>query len=265
MSTVQSLRARFGAAPPAAVVLGSGLSFLRETAQDAERASYAELGLPQTGVAGHAGELVVGRLGQSPVALLAGRVHAYEGRPMHEVVAAVRALAEWGVQRFVLTNAAGSVNAAFAPGDIMLVEDHLNLMGRSPLVGPKPSQGAHFPDLSQAYDPRMRALATQAAQELGIPLRRGVYCANLGPSYETPAEVRMMRTMGADAVGMSTVPEVLALARLERPVVAFSLISNLGAGLSVGPLHHEEVQEAANAAGGKLGALITALLSKADA
>lgn len=261
MSVVERLRARFGEAPRSAVVLGSGLSFLRETAEDRQAEGYGALGLPETAVAGHAGELVVGTLGSERVALLAGRIHTYEGRPMNEVVAAVRALAAWGVQRFVLTNAAGSANPDFIPGDIMLVDDHLNFQGRSPLVGPPPEQGAFFPDMSNAYDVGLRGRAVEHAMGLGIPLRRGVYAAMLGPAYETPAEIRMLRRLGADAVGMSTVPEVLALARLGAPVVAFSLISNLGAGLSPTPLHHAEVQDAARAAGGKLGALITELIN----
>ncbi len=261
MSVVETLRARFGEAPRSAVVLGSGLSFLRDTAQDSRSASYGALGLPETAVAGHAGQLVVGTLGSERCALLAGRIHSYEGRPMSDVVAAVRALAAWGVERFVLTNAAGSANPDFRPGDIMLVDDHLNFQGRSPLVGPPPEEGAFFPDMSNAYDPALRLRAVNEAMELKIPLRRGVYAAMLGPAYETPAEIRMLRRVGADAVGMSTVPEVLALARLGKPVVAFSLISNLGAGLSPTPLHHAEVQDAALAAGGKLGTLITALIN----
>ena len=261
MSVVERLHAHFGEAPRSAVVLGSGLSFLREMVQDSLSKGCGALGLPQTAVAGHAGELVVGTLGNERVALLAGRIHSYEGRPMDEVVAAVRSLQAWGVQRIVLTNAAGSANPDFVPGDIMLVDDHLNFQGRSPLVGPPPEQGVFFPDMSNAYDTRLRERAVEHAIVLNIPLRRGVYAAMLGPAYETPAEIRMLRRLGADAVGMSTVPEVLALARLGTPVVAFSLISNLGAGLSPTPLHHAEVQDTAQAAGGKLGSLITALIN----
>ncbi|MGZ5971629.1 MAG: purine-nucleoside phosphorylase, partial [Polyangiales bacterium] len=176
-----------------------------------------------------------------------GRVHGYEGHSPDRVVFAVRALARWGCNAFVLTNAAGGVNAALEPGDLMLIADHLNLMGWNPLGGPNDDAlGARFVDMSVAYDKSFRALAHKAANEASVTLREGVYCALSGPSYETPAEIRMLRSFGADAVGMSTVPEVLALRHLGVRVVAISCITNKGAGLSQGLLDHKEVQEVAD-------------------
>jgi purine-nucleoside phosphorylase len=233
---------------------------LVEHATVLDRVPYSELGLPSPSVEGHAGELVLAELEGVRVVLLSGRIHAYEGAPMDQVVAHVRAMAAWGVKRVVLTNAAGAVRPGLMPGSILLMRDHLNLMGRSPLVGPCPAGQTRFPDMSTAYDPQLCADAVALAETIGMPLEQGIYAAMLGPSYETPAEVRMVGILGADAVGMSTVPEVIALARLGVPAVAFSMISNLGAGLSEGPLDHSEVREMAQHAGGQLARLIGGLL-----
>ena len=258
---VQALRERFGEAPNAAIVLGSGLGILVQQAEDTEDATYGSLGLPQPTVSGHDGRVVVGTLGSTRVALLSGRIHVYEGRPMEEVVRAVRAMALWGVKRVVLTNAAGAVHPGFRPGDVMLMDDHLNLMGANPLVGPPNPLGPRFPDMTHAYDPRLREQAVASATRLGMTLHRGVYAAMLGPSYETPAEIRMLGFMGAQAVGMSTVPEVIALNHMGTPALAFSLISNAAAGLGDAPLDHAEVTEAAQMAGGRLGALLADLVA----
>ena len=257
-----AIESSLGEAPATAIVLGSGLGGLVGKARHRRAIPYADLGLPETSVEGHVGRLVTGRLGGVPVAFLSGRIHAYEGRPMDEVVLAVRAVATWGVQRVVLTSAAGALDPSLSPGDILLVEDHINLMGRNPLVGPGNDLGPRFPDLGNAYDRALRASAVAIAEGLGMTLHRGVLGAMLGPSYETPAEVRMLGILGARTVGMSTVPEAIALAQMGVPAVAFSMISNLAAGLSEGPLDHSEVTEAADAAGDQLAELIQALVER---
>ncbi len=261
----QALLARFGPPPSTAIVLGSGLGGLVDALQNAERAPYGELGLPPTGVAGHAGSLAVGHLGESRVALLCGRVHSYEGRPMEEVVAAVRSVAVWGVKRFVLTNAVGGVNPDLKTGSLVLVSDHLNLMGQNPLIGPNhDALGPRFPDMSQVYDPTLREDARKVAERLGVALGDGVYVAVRGPSYETPAEIRMFAALGASCVGMSVVPEAIALAHMSVPTLAISMVSNPAAGLGQTPLCHEDVTEAAAQAGSQLARLIGGLLTQWD-
>ena len=258
----QAIERILGPAPATAVVLGSGLGGLVDRARHRRSVGYGEIGLPTTSVSGHAGRLVTGRLGGVPVAFLSGRLHAYEGRPMEEVVRAVRAMSAWGCKRVVLTSAAGALDPSLAPGELMVVEDHINLMGRNPLVGPDEGLGPRFPDLSTAYDPELRASAAELAEALGVTLHTGILAAMLGPSYETPAEVRMLAALGARSVGMSAVPEAIALAQLGTPCVAFSMISNLASGLGDAPLDHAEVTEAADAAGGRLAALIQALVER---
>ena len=213
------------------------------------RVPYARIpGFPRPGVAGHAGELA----GSGRVLLLRGRAHYYEGRSMDEVVRPVRVLARLGVRTLVVTNAAGAVNRAYRPGDLMLIRDHLNLMGAHPLRG-----GPRFVDLTDAYDPALRALARRG----GSRLREGVYAAMPGPSYETPAEIRMLRTLGADAVGMSTVPETIAAREAGLRVLGISLITNLGAGLSKRPVSHKEVLERAAGARGRMERLLREILA----
>jgi purine-nucleoside phosphorylase len=244
-----SARAPKGFVPRVGVVLGSGLGAFGDALEGCVKIPYAEVGFPSSSIVGHAGNLCLGTVGPKrvPVACMQGRVHAYEGHPPDRVVFGVRALARWGCTSFVLTNASGGANPALEPGDLMLVTDHLNLMGWSPLTGPNDDAlGARFVDLSVAYDADLRRRAHDAAREGGITLREGVYCALPGPSYETPAEIRMLRMLGADAVGMSTVPEVVALRHLGARVVAISCVTNKGAGLSRGTLDHAEVQEVAN-------------------
>ncbi len=256
-------------APRVGVVLGSGLGAFGDTvASSGCKIPYEELGFPTSGVVGHAGALCLGTLegdhGAVPVACMQGRVHGYEGHEPDRVVFAVRALARWGCRTFVLTNAAGGVNAAFEPGDLMLLTDHLNLTGKNPLIGPNDERiGPRFPDMSEAYDRGLREKAHAAAQASSVVLREGVYAGLSGPSYETPAEIRMLRALGADAVGMSTVAEVIALRHLGARCVAISCITNKGAGLSATPLSHGEVQEVADrtrhAFVGLLGRLVSSL------
>lgn len=259
-----SARAPKGFVPSVGVVLGSGLGAFGDTvaARDGMKIPFADIGLPSSAIVGHAGNLCMGEVGNTHVACLQGRVHGYEGHSPDRVVFAVRALARWGCKAFVLTNAAGGVNPALEPGDLMLIADHLNMMGWNPLSGPNDEKlGARFVDMTVAYDRDLRALAHAAARESNVVLREGVYCALSGPTYETPAEVRMLRMFGADAVGMSTVPEVLALRHLGVRCVAISCITNKGAGLSQGLLDHAEVQEVADRARAGFVAVLERLVS----
>jgi purine-nucleoside phosphorylase len=198
-----------------------------------------------------------------PVAVMQGRVHLYEGYPVHAVVFPTRVLVALGANPLIITNAAGCLNLAFQPREIMMLTDHLNLTGTNPLLGPNdPSLGPRFPDLSVAYDLELRAMAKHVAAERGVTLREGVYAGLLGPSYETPAEVRMLKTLGADAVGMSTVLETIAARHMGARVLGFSCLSNLAAGISPVPLTHEEVKEAADAVAADLAALVRGVVAR---
>jgi len=237
---------RISARPRVGVVLGSGLGAFAERLSSGVRIPYSEIPeMPRSSVVGHAGNLCTGLLGSVQVACLQGRAHVYEGNSHARSAFGVRLLAELGCSVVLLTNAAGGIHPSFAPGDLMLITDHLNLMGNNPLCGPNYGDGPRFPDLSQAYDLRLRTMAREAARHADVTLREGVYAAMLGPSYETPAEIRMLRTLGADAVGMSTVPEVIALRQLGVRVGAISCITNLAAGLSTQLLDHAEVEATA--------------------
>jgi purine-nucleoside phosphorylase len=232
--------------PTLALVLGSGfhhvLSELRVDAQ----VSYSRLpGFPPTGVSGHAGQLLLGRLGGTPVMVLSGRAHYYEGHPMGVVTFAVRALAAYGIRDLLLTNAAGGVNRSFHPGDFMALRDHINLMGTNPLRGEAVSGLPQFVDLTCVYDPGLRRLLARAGRACGVKLREGVYLAVCGPSYETPAEIRAFARLGADAVGMSTVPEAIVARQCGLRVAGVSCITNLAAGRSRRTLSHTEVLETA--------------------
>lgn len=241
------VRALGAPSPDVGVVLGSGLGAFGDTLSGLVKLPYSEIPhMPQSGVVGHAGNLCLGGVGPARVACLQGRVHAYEGHPLERVTFGVRLLAELGCRAVLLTNAAGGIKGGLSPGDLMLIVDHLNLMGRNPLVGPNDdAAGPRFPDMTRAYDAELCDAARGVAGELGVTLQAGVYAALLGPSYETPAEIRMLRTLGADAVGMSTVPEVLVLRHRGVRVGAMSCITNLGAGLSDTLLDHAEVEETA--------------------
>lgn len=239
-----------GASPTVGVVLGSGLGSWADTLADREAIPYADIPhMPRPKVVGHSGNLVLGRVGDVRVACLQGRVHVYEGHALSSVVFGARLLARLGCQAVVLTNAAGGIRRGMRPGDLMIVTDHLNLMGLSPLAGPNDDRfGPRFPDMSEAYNLQIRALARDAGREAGTFLHEGVYAAMLGPAYETPAEIAMLRTMGADAVGMSTVPETLALRHMGVRVGAISCITNLAAGLGHATLDHAEVEATAREA-----------------
>ncbi len=239
------------------IILGSGMGGLADAVDDAVRIPYGEIpGFPETAVVGHAGVLVAGRLEGVPCVTLQGRFHLYEGHAPDVVALPARMLIRLGIRALVVTNAAGGIAPEFRGGDLMVLEDHLNLQGRNPLVGPVREGEVRFPDMTEPYDARLIAAAESAARDLGLRLHRGVYAALLGPSYETPAEVRMLARLGAHAVGMSTVPETIVARAAGVPVLGFSLITNPGAGLSPEPLVHEDVLRVAAAAAGDLERLL---------
>jgi len=232
--------------PALAIVLGSGFHHALTELNVVKKIPYAQIpGFPVPGVSGHAGELYFGRLGGTPVLVLSGRAHFYEGHPMERVTFAVRTLAAFGIRDLLLTNAAGGVNPRFRAGDFMVLTDHINLMGTNPLRGPEVSGLPRFVDLTQVYDPRLSARLFRAGKRCNLKLRRGVYLAVSGPTYETPAEVRAFGRLGADAVGMSTVPEAVVARQCGLNVAAISCITNLAAGISKGKLSHAEVLETA--------------------
>ena len=233
-----------GARPVAAVTMGSGLGGLGEEFSDPLVVGYEELpGWPTPTVAGHAGHVVIGELDGAPAIGLSGRVHLYEGGDPRRTVFYVRVLAALGVPILFLSNASGAIRDGFQPGELMLLTDHINLMGTSPLTGPAFGSEPRFPDMSVAYDRQLRAIVADTAARLGIRLQHGVYAAVHGPSYETPAEIAMLRSIGADAVGMSTVPEVIAARAAGIRCVAVSCLTNYAAGVTDQPLDHAEVIE----------------------
>jgi purine-nucleoside phosphorylase len=236
-------------APAAAIILGSGLGALADQLEDATTFAFEDIPhFPKPKVSGHAGTLVVGRLPgcQGVVAALAGRVHIYEGHPVADVVHAVRTLRLWGVSNLMITNAAGGIDPAFEPGDLMLITDHINLSGHNPLQGMNDERlGVRFPDMGAAYDPELNGIVRAAAAEDGLRLREGVYAGVPGPSYETPAEIRMLRICGANAVGMSTVCEVIAGHHAGLRTCGISCVTNLAAGLGDEPLDHADVKDVA--------------------
>ena len=255
---VAFLQSEIGSPPPVAVVLGSGLSPAGQAWPRMRSIRYEGIpGFPLPGIEGHPGELWVVRNAESCFVTLAGRCHYYEGFSLPDVIFPVRALASWGVTYFLLTNAAGGIRPTLTPGSLMLVTDHINFMGDSPLRALHvPGLGVRFPDLTEAYSPALRKLAQDCAGRLNLKLEEGVYAGVAGPQFETPAEIRMFGKMGADAIGMSTVPEVIALAQMGCKVLAVSVITNPAAGISPTPLSHQEVLETARAAAESLGKLI---------
>jgi purine-nucleoside phosphorylase len=250
--------------PKIGVVLGSGLghyvSFLKNTFS----IHYQDIpGFFATTITGHEGKLVFGVVGNKHVVVMQGRIHAYEGHSLDQVTFPIRVMKALGISHLILTNAAGSINEAFTPGNLVLIKDHINLTGRNPLVGKNESElGPRFPDMTQAYHPELIHLIKQSAQELTIEVPTGVYCGVLGPSYETPAEIRMMRILGADLVGMSTVSEVIIANHAGLKVAGISCITNMGAGMTREKLTHEEVKKEADKINEKLGNLINKTIEK---
>lgn len=249
------LRERFGDAPATAIVLGSGLGVVENNTIEEGGIGTTELGLPRSTVAGHAGQLYVGRLGGARIVTLSGRVHLYEGYSAGEVVRYVRAFHRWGVQNLVLTCSAGGISEGMDTGRIVRLVDHINLQRANPLEGPLWAE-PRFPDLTVPYDPHLGAVIDAVAEEHGTPLGHGVYAAVMGPSYETPAEIRALGLLGADLVGMSTVPEVIAARHLGMRVAAVAVVANRAAGLAAAPLTHEEVTRAAGEAGARVAELL---------
>lgn len=259
----RALESRLPFVPEALLVLGSGLGPLAEELDEPVVIPFGDVpGFPSAGVQGHAGRYVAGQFEGRRVLVQAGRFHVYEGHPLELVAAPVRIAAALGVGAIVLTNAAGGVNPDFVPGDIMVIEDHLNMMGRNPLVGPVFEPEQRFPDMSVAYDAELRAIAGRVALDTGIELRRGIYAAVTGPSYETPAEIRMLSLLGADAIGMSTVPEVIAARARGVRVLAFSLITNHAAGISREPLSHDEVLATGTRSAERFGRLVRGVVAR---
>lgn len=258
-----AVRARSGLVPRVGIVLGSGLGALADDLEDAIAIPFAELpGWPAATAPGHVGRLLLGRLGGTPVVMLQGRFHVYEGNDPGLVVQPVLLFRRLGAEIVVLTNAAGGIDPAFGPGTLMVIADHLNLTGRTPLLGPNADAvGPRFLDLTEAWSPRLRAALKAAGAAEGVPLEEGVYAGLLGPQYETPSEVRMLRGLGADAVGMSTVLECIAARWTGLEVCGVSLVTNAGAGYSGEPLSHEEVLAAGAEAGPRLARVIRRFVS----
>jgi purine-nucleoside phosphorylase len=241
------VRGHARAVPTVAVVLGSGLGAFADRVADPRSFPYSDIpNWPASEVIGHAGRLVLGRVQEREVAVLAGRAHLYEGLGPGTVTFAVRVLGLLGVKTVILTNAAGGVNTSFTEGALMIIDDHLNLMGSNPLIGPNDDRfGPRFPDMSEVYSRHLRGVADAAAADAGIRITHGIYAALHGPSYETPAEIRYLRAIGSDAVGMSTVPEAIVARHMGLDVLGISCITNMAAGVLPQPLDHAEVMETA--------------------
>jgi purine-nucleoside phosphorylase len=259
-----AIRGRVREIPEIAIVLGSGLGDFAGTLADAVSMQYGELPhWPASRTIGHEGRLVIGRIGGRTIAALAGRCHVYEGHDLKTVTFAVRALGVLGVKTVILTNAAGGINTGFSKGALMVIDDHINLMGGNPLVGANDDRfGPRFPDMSNVYAPRLRKIADEAARQINLRLTHGIYVALLGPSYETPAEIRYLRIIGADAVGMSTVPEAIAARHMGMNVLGISCITNLAAGVLPQPLDHDEVMETARRVRGEFIALLEEIVER---
>ncbi len=260
--TVAAIRALSPLRPALGIILGSGLGPYADTLDKGVGVSFADLpNFPISSALGHAGRLFIGECGGVPTFVLQGRVHYYEGYSMKQVVYPTRVLGSLGVKNLIVTNAAGGINPIFKPGDLMLIEDHINLMGTNPLIGPNDETlGVRFPDMSEAYDSAARRLALRVAEERGIILQRGVYAGITGPSYETPAEIRMLRVLGVDAVGMSTVPEVIAANHMGMMVLGISCITNMAAGMMPQRLSHEDVLESTKGASSQFVSLLQGIV-----
>ncbi len=261
---VEYIQGKTSLRPEIGVILGSGLGALAEQVSDAVVLPYKDIPhFHGTSVEGHAGRMIVGNYQGVPTIFLQGRFHLYEGYSMQDVAFPTRTVCGLGVHTLVLTNASGGINTRFRPGDLMMITDHLNLMGDNPLKGPNLAQlGPRFPDLSEAYSNECQAVLRTSAQELGIELLEGVYAGLLGPTYETPAEIRMYRTWGADAVGMSTVPESIAANHLGVRVAGLACITNLAAGLSPQKLTHQDVIENSRRGADKMSRLLAASIPR---
>lgn len=248
MDAVEYIKKRSPRRPGVGLILGSGLGDFAESVEDQTAVSYEEIPhFKKAGVVGHAGRLVLGKVGGISVVVMQGRYHYYEGHDMADVIFPIRVLARLGIGSLLLTNAAGGLGRDLCPGDLMIIRDHINLMGVNPLRGSNDDRlGPRFPDMSQVYDPGFQEAIASEQANIGLDPKRGVYAGLSGPSYETPAEIRMLSTLGADAVGMSTVPEAICARHMGLKVAGISCITNLAAGISAQPLSHAEVTETAD-------------------
>ncbi len=251
---------------PVGVILGSGLGSFVDELQDQEVIPYTEIpNFSQTTVVGHSGELVKGTINGRTVLAMKGRFHIYEGHPVQSVVLPIRVLAKLGCKKIIITNAAGGINKDFHPADLVLINDHINMMGQNPLIGTNLEEfGPRFPDMSEAYPKKLRELAHKCGEKIGLKLKEGVYAGWLGPSYETPAEIRLLRTLGADLVGMSTVPEVIAANHAGVEVLGISCVTNYAAGISNEKLSHAEVKEVANKVMDRFSSLVSTIIKDMD-
>jgi purine-nucleoside phosphorylase len=262
-TAVAAVRAQDARTPDVALILGSGLGALADELAEPVRIPFAEIpGFPPAAVFGHAGRFVIGTLEGHVCAVQQGRLHLYEGYEPAVVALPTRVMLALGARTLIVTNAAGGITRSFRTGDLMLIEDHINFTGRNPLVGPALPDEPRFPDMTAAYDPRLRELAEEVAAAERLQLVRGVYAAVLGPSYETPAEVKLLGLLGADAVGMSTVPEVIVARARGVPVLGISLISNVAAGITGEPLSHDDVIAAGAAASDRFARLLRGVLRR---
>jgi purine-nucleoside phosphorylase len=259
-----ALRSRCGTPPQAAVVLGSGLGAFADTLLESVATPYHELPhWPVPTAVGHDGRVVIGTIAGKRIAALAGRVHLYEGHDGSRVIFATRVVARLGVTQIILTNAAGGINASFTEGGLMVIDDHINLLCSNPLTGPNDERfGPRFPDMTEVYSKRLRTIADDAARARGIALVHGIYVAVQGPSYETPAEIRFLRSMGADAVGMSTVPEAIAARHMGIEVLGISCVTNMAAGLSPHPVDHNDVIATAHRVRGSFASLLEGVIER---
>lgn len=258
------IRSRSTLQPRVGIILGSGLGNVLNSVNVDAAIPYTEIpNAPAGKVIGHAGRLLLARAGDLPIVAMQGRVHYYEGFSMPEVLFLPRLMGRLGIKTAIVTNAAGGINAKFSPGDLMLISDHINVAGVNPLLGPNIDElGPRFPDLTEAYPRKLRELARAAGREAGVALQEGVYSWLSGPTYETPSETRMLKTLGADATGMSTVPEVVAFAHMSIPVLGISCITNMAPGILPQPVHHAEVLETTARVEKEFGRLLLAILAR---
>ena len=263
-TAAQSVLQRTSLRPQVGLVLGSGLGGFADSLTDATRIPFADIpAFPRSTAIGHAGQMVIGKAGDVPVAAMQGRAHLYEGYSAQEVAFPIRVFGRMGIRAVILTNAAGGINLTYKQGALVVISDHINLQGTNPLAGPNDDRfGVRFPDMTHAYDKSYRALAREEARKLGMNLHEGVYVALLGPSYETPAEIRYLRTIGADLVGMSTAFEVIAARHVGIKVLAISCVTNMAAGILDKPLSHEEVMETGERVRSSFEALLRAVLPR---
>jgi purine-nucleoside phosphorylase len=266
-SAAQLIHSRTSHRPKIALILGSGLGAFADSLAESARVPYAEIpGFPKSTAIGHAGQLVIGKAGNVPVAAMQGRAHLYEGYSPQEITFCIRAFGRMGIRAVILTNAAGGISTNYSQGALVLIRDHINLQGSNPLVGPNDDRfGVRFPDVTHAYDRGYRALAREEAVKLNITLHEGVYAAMLGPNYETPAEIDFLRRIGADLVGMSTVPEVIAARHMGINVLAISCVTNMAAGILDQPLSHAEVMETGERVKSTFEALLRGVIPRIDA